>query len=410
VFTIDLKHHNPAEGAVTVAVQAVVWDDLEHDFLLSGWQSISFTYQARPDDPPQINSLALTNDTGDPTDNTTIEPNVVGVAVRSDNSGDALLIQYDLTGDDTPEGTISTTDETGQFTINLKAHQIAEGSVIVRARAGDWDAASGEYLYGNWQQLAFTYQMPANILPQITGLYLVNDTAPQGDGITTDAQVAGAVVHDDGTIDNLPVQFDYNGDGLVDGFINSSDDQTGAFTINLNPEPLGNGAITIKARAGELNDSGHYEYGDWQSFTFVYDGAVDVSPPNVTNLHLIEDTNIAEDLITTKPNIAGKVTVDSGSVVAMPVEYDLQPDGEVDGVVYADVSGSGEFFINLEDHVHVQGPVDLKVRAGVLDRNAGTYVYGDWVTFSFQFQFDPNEVMDEPRPTDYSNDARYDFQ
>lgn len=272
---------------------------------------------------------------------------------------------------------------------------LVAGAVVVRTRAGQWSEETDQFIYGDWESLSFEYQQDSTAAPDVINLHLVNDTDVADDGVTSDARIGGSVTNGGLSANNLPVQFDINGDGVAEGFTNTA--TAGEFTFDLNTQPLADGPVEIWARAGSLDAaSGEYVYGEWASFSFTYQAVAQTELPAVTGLQLQDDTDVPDDNITSKPVVVGNVTAEFGSLVALPVEFDVDGDGSAEGVVYTDASGTGAFALNLQDWVITEGPVSVNVRAAVLDPGSGALAYGDWSSFGFEYALDPVAPLGPP--------------
>src|SRR5690606_33358539 len=82
-------------GEVTIRVRVVEWDAQES--LYSEWSTITYTFE-NSNDPPEIASLPLQNDTGDPYDTLTRAPTLAGT-VTNDNGFDSVEVHFDFDGD-----------------------------------------------------------------------------------------------------------------------------------------------------------------------------------------------------------------------------------------------------------------------------------------------------------------------
>ena len=101
----------------------------------------------------------------------------------------------------------------------------------------------------------------------MASLSLQNDTGTAGDNITEDPTLAGTITND-GSMDYVDVEFDFDGDGNPDDYTSANAD--GSFTY----DPSANitfGQVTINVRASEYDtNTMQYIYGDWVSITFEY--------------------------------------------------------------------------------------------------------------------------------------------
>ncbi len=113
----------------------------------------------------------------------------------------------------------------------------------------------------------------------------------------------------------------------------------------------------------------------------------DWEPPDVQNVHLVNDTDIAADLITSDPRIAGSLASDAGMTDFSHVElrYDLDGDDQADGLVT--VNAAGEFVLDLRQTGLEPGTIPLRFQAGRQIEYLGESVYTDWNTpFTFVYQ------------------------
>lgn len=110
--------------------------------------------------PPFLADLHLVRPSGD---NTTDIPLVAGRVVNPDGPVQFLPVQFNLTGDGLPAGSVYTNDDgTGNFVLDLRSFVFAPGQVNLRVRAGARGDDSYSYVYGNWQPFTFTYQVSAS--------------------------------------------------------------------------------------------------------------------------------------------------------------------------------------------------------------------------------------------------------
>ena len=117
-----------------------------------------------------------------------------------------------------------------------------------------------------------------NQLPVIAQLDLLNDTDTPGDLVTSDPRLTGVATHADGSANNLPVEYDLNGDSIPDGTVYTDVYGVGAFVIDVASLTLEEGVRTIQVRAGERDDVGlGYVYGNWETLTYKYEPEVGVA-------------------------------------------------------------------------------------------------------------------------------------
>jgi Protein of unknown function (DUF1557). len=398
-FTVDLSRAGLALGPATVQLRPKLWSADYGDYLPEAWQSFSFIYGTAPAAaPPQIVSVQLFNNTGILGDNITADPSLTGSAVDPEGQTGEILLDYDLNGDHVADGTGVAVGEDGHFIIPLSAAQFSTSDVTVGVRAKRQIEETGAWVASAWQSISFTLQATPNILPTFSSLVLADDTGTPGDGITTDATFSGQVQNPDGSASVVPVQYDLNADGQSDGFINTLAD--GSFSLDLNSKLTANVSTTIRFRPGELLSDGIYHYGNWQPVTFQYAGISPASIPSVTNIHLVSDTGTEDDdNITSDLRLTGTVILSGGgSPDGLPVQVDLDGDGNAEQVVYTDFGGNGHFQVDLRGNVVAPGAVNVRFRAGSPTNSTSGFNYGDWATFQFEYQSDPIAPVTAPDP------------
>ncbi len=386
LFTVDLTNSNLTAGLQTVKVRGGRNVNGQMTPQFGAWSSLTFTYTPASQAHPEVGNLHLVVDTGVAGDLVTSDLRVAGIVTHADGPVAYLPLQYDLNGDGYAEGT-AWTDSMGTFTIDLSNLNLSVGTIALRVRAGEPGVVPMSTDYGSWSAFSFTYALPAPVLPVVSGLSLVNDTGVAGDLITGDPRLTGSVTLSDGSANYLPIQYDVNGDGIVDGSAQS--DWTGHFTIDPTSLNLSAGSLTIAVRAGR-NVSGQMtpQYGTWSTLTFTFAPVV-VAHPVVGNLHLVVDTGVANDLITSDLRVAGTVTHDDGTNAYLPLQYDLNGDGFAEG--YGSTSSTGGLTIDLTNSNIAPGTVSLRVRAGESDGMMGT-IFGNWSTFTFTYTLPPPAV------------------
>jgi hypothetical protein len=320
--------------------------------------------------------LALANDTGpDDTDNVTTDPTLTG---RILNEGwlEGVTIEFDDDGDQTADQS-TTTDVLGNF--SLTPDGLAHGPVTVYLRAREFDDVGGQFLYGDWVSFNFTHEQPVNTPAEVAELQLVNDLDETGtDPRATDPALLGLVTND-GPVEGLLVQFDHDGDGVIEG--SAITDDEGRFTY----QPLGLeiGPVTIRARAKEYDDQSTALYGGWYQFQFTLE-APPATMVEVSQLELHDDTGASsDDGCTDNPTVTGEVT-GPGSIEGVSIEFDHDGDEEVDGTTTTDSSGC---FTYTPDGLE-EGRVTIRARTVVDDGEEPWY--GDWMSVSFVFSSDPD--------------------
>lgn len=157
-------------GQNTVSVRAVEYDDMAM-MHYGDWESITFTYEAPPNDPPEITSLGLANDTGTAGDMITTDGTLVGT-ISDDTTVSSVMIEFDFDGDGVYEDS-TYTDANGNFTFDVGPHA-AFGEVTVAVRAVEYDNNLMDFVYSEWETITFTYE-DDNQPPAISEFSAVDD-------------------------------------------------------------------------------------------------------------------------------------------------------------------------------------------------------------------------------------------
>ncbi|MBI2479167.1 MAG: hypothetical protein HYV60_11200, partial [Planctomycetia bacterium] len=372
-------------GSVTINYRVVEYEADDTLRSTGDWVAFSFTMESStPANGLAVTNVQLLNDTGTHDDGITMDPVVIGtVAVSSGASVAELPVQVDLGADGYADGAVLTNNQ-GNFQIDLSPALTEAGPVTINVRAGAFDTSTSAYVFSDWIEFSFTWEEPPLIVPAISNLRLVEDTGDPTDNITTLPSITGDVSVSAGSVEHLLVQYDLDGDEAVEGAVFTN--EMGAFVADFSqswqtPEP---GAVTISVRAGVYDDvSFIFSYSDWQQISFTYEEPVNVAP-NVQSLQLANDTDIANDGITSDPRVVGELLNQDGTLDLATVQYDLDDDGIPDGDVHI-IASDGTFEIDLSDDDLVAGAIALKVRGRELSTTEGDYINGAWQTFSFMY-------------------------
>lgn len=312
-------------------------------------------------------------------------------------AGQELSFTVEATDADAPANTImfsldegapagATISADGVFTWTPAIEQ-GSASYTITIRATD----DGSPALSATQTITINVLPASTVAPSIEELQLLNDTGVAGDRVTTDASLTGFVTRYAGQTASQSVQYDLNGDGLVDGSITTSN---GQFVIDLSGVDLPAGPTTIQVRAGDWNDDVQSAiYGAWRSINISYvasDAAL--TPPTIEDLTISDDTGAVGDNVTSVPVVVGRVSAGDLPLVHLPVQYDLNGDGSADGTAYSDFNGAGNFRIDLRNRALSDGPVTIHVRAGALDPTTQQFVFGEWVSLSFTYDSSRSDI------------------
>ncbi len=286
----------------------------------------------------------------------TSDPRVRGDLPASSNPGETVVVEIDWSNDGLVDATVSPSSMgLGSFEWDPRSAGFGFGPIALRLRALRTQTGFGVTNTGAWQGLSIQYEAAPNQTPVVTELALAQDTGMVGDLSTLDPRVTGRVAHADGTVADLPVEVDIDGDGVADGTLTT--DSAGRFTVDLAPALAGPGPVSVAFRAGETTGPSTGAYGNWSTFSFVL---ADPSGPlaTVTELGLVEDTGVAGDGITTNGAVSGRVLLAGTPMSGLTVQYDLDGDGASDGT--ASSGADGRFTIALASPTIQAGPVTVR--------------------------------------------------
>ncbi|MBI3862421.1 MAG: hypothetical protein HY290_11050, partial [Planctomycetia bacterium] len=372
-------------GNVTVKVRAGKDQAGSNDKLYGDWQTLSFVYSQSPPGSPQatfyVDQLRLLFNTGTSGNPVTAEPEITGYVVGAANPAN-LPIEYDLNNDGVADGSTTTT-AAGTFLVDLTSANLAAGAVTAKFRARQTDS-SGVTTATNWSSFSFTYApMPASV---VGDLHLVNDTGDDSDNITSEPTIAGSLTSNGNALAGKAVQYAWSAGNEPVGTVYTAND--GTFRVDLADEPeLTAGPVTVFFRGVHLPDGAFSSvFGDWQSFEFTYAPVV-FTAPVAHNLHLVNNTATANDPDTHDPRVTGSLTNAGEPLDKLPVQYDLNDDGTPEGIVSTDAQGN--FLIDPRYDDIEDGPITIRVRSYVFDTTHLAYVYGDWVSLTFNFSWAP---------------------
>ena len=315
----------------------------------------------------------------------TSESNLAGT-VTDDGELGGLRVEFDHNGDGLAEGfTLAGADGTFSYIPT----GLSPGLLTIRARAGQWSQSQADFEYGNWTTLTFTVAFDPTNPPSMGSISLRFDTGTSdSNGITADPRLLGSVTND-GDVANLKVEFDHNGDAVVDGSLFTGID--GSFRYD--PEGLQNGPVTIRARVREWEPAqSAFQFSDWVSIGFTLDPTANL-PAVLSGISLYHDTGWSStDGITRDPRLTG-VASNDGDVLNLRIEFDHNGDGVGDGSTLANAQGSFVYTpIGLSE-----GPMTIRARAVELSlplagEGVGEGVFSDWIAFNFTLDFTQNSA------------------
>ena len=214
----------------------------------------------------------------------------------------------------------------------------------------------------------------------------VTERARDVDGITTDATLAGTVVGDDAEF-GLLIEFDHNGDDLIDGSVYSTHDETEGDTFEYFPIGLEAGQHTVRARVKEFDEHGAAILGAWTSMTFtLQENSSDSENPVIESVALSNDTgNSSTDGSTSDGTIVGTVGGATQEILdGTTIEVDVNGDYFADATITQD--GTGQFTFTPADLN--EGRNTLRFRA--ITEGAYSTESSGWKELSFVYSADPD--------------------
>ncbi|MCG8652795.1 MAG: DVUA0089 family protein, partial [Pirellulales bacterium] len=211
-------------GAVTVAARAIEFDLAGAANVAGAWTSLSFTYEDQPDQAPRLSLLVF--------DVEAVllgrDPKLRGVA--SDQHRVAgITVEVDATGDGVADYT-TVTDQQGVFEVELVNLDHSTASIDVRGSSVH--PLTHQVLTGDWHEILINGPIadPASLTPAlVTAIGLSEDTDVPDDLVSADPELTGSVERASyGRV--MFVDFDVDGDTVVDGSVIVGADQNWTFT------------------------------------------------------------------------------------------------------------------------------------------------------------------------------------
>ncbi|GIW94416.1 MAG: hypothetical protein KatS3mg110_2457 [Pirellulaceae bacterium] len=337
----------------------------------TGWQSFSWNYAADPLVVPQIEQIGLAVDSGQPADGRTSVPWLEGRVGRTQNR--STVLEVDVGADGTIDQVVVASAD-GYF---LVQPTVQPGPVHVRVRAVSWQDDSGQFLAGDWRELSFIYETdPA------APAFLVNPTIAPAEHQAFPVNMVTGWVAGRQSAAAMAVELDTNGDGVVDRTQAVGSD--GSFRVEV--AALADEHLTVRIRTKQITPDGEEVFGQWKELRFQPQSRPDLvqvgqwqPPARIRDLRLVSDTGASDsDLATSDPRVTGRL--DAPQPGGKLVEYDLDGDGQPDGVVMTD--GQGRF--TIDPAPAGEGLVRVGVRP--LDGSGS----GTWDSISFVYAAEPD--------------------
>ncbi|MEX2170470.1 MAG: choice-of-anchor Q domain-containing protein, partial [Pirellulales bacterium] len=349
-------------GDIKVRARAVRFneyteDDVEQVEAIAGeWQDIEFELLTSV---PRFATLALVNETGGPESGVTTDPTIRGtVASYATDSLVGITIEVDENLDGVADGT---TVVRGDDSFEYTPRNLQPGPVTLRVRAID-PFTQNEPLVGEWTTLEFTLLAVAAPSPtnpespfDLETFVIVNNQPRSSNPV-----LVGSMIRHE-TVTQLLVEFDQNGDGLVDGFTTA--DLLGQYSYT--PQGLSYGTNTVRARGVAIAGT-EIRVGEWSNpVDFFYEST---DPPVVSGLTVTDEATGA---------ISGRVTVGGfGRSAVVEIAVGISDDPPVTNG-FAQTNASGYFTYQPRELAAGTSTVVVTVKASFVDSATGSELTGE---------------------------------
>lgn len=261
------------------------------------------------------------------------------------------------------------------------------------------------YRFGGWSQLTLTYDLNlASIGDRVDPATGGNGWDIEDDNSSTPTitgEFEAIPVSTGATVNQPPlVEFDLDGDGVVDASVTAEDTDTVnlySFRHTFRDLPPGNAEVMVRVTRYETVNlevpdgttgltSARQEtiVGDWQTINFdLINPAPTIDPASFALVNEIGNDPIPT---ATDPTFTGQVgSLGTDNLIGMTIEIDHDGDGTVDGTTVTTADGSFQYSpVNLSRDVEY-GVVTLRVRA-IDSYTQQEPIVGEWVDFTFNFQ------------------------
>ncbi|MCY2990951.1 MAG: hypothetical protein NTY19_24210 [Planctomycetota bacterium] len=361
-------------GTHTIAARGVEWDYRNQQQLYGPWTTLTFTLEAETNAVPVVQTVGLLSDSGSSaTDGATANPTLVG-QLADDRQVAGMTVEVDWNGDGNVDQ-VTTADDQGRFRIEPTG--LAFGSISVKVRGVEWDEQQGAYARGAWSTLNFTYEDQPNAPARLNSLELVAPASYASDATTS---LTGRITNE-GALDQVAVEFDYDGDGTVDQTVLT--DRDGVFSVQ--PNSLPTGTTTVHVRTRETDQAEHQTlYSSWSAIT-VNNTPSASEPLQVSQLSLVQDDGSSStDKITSNSQLQGQLN-HRGRGEFVVVQFDHNGDGRPDGQITVD----SDLQFTYAPQGLPSGDITIRARTKDYDQNA-TAVYSGWYTFQFRLEVSAN--------------------
>ena len=247
-------------GDIAIRVQTRELDEVNHQYLCSGWQNLNFHYDAPVFTASEVTSLNLVNETGgDPENPVASDPTLTGTISLGSADG-YVVVEFSHDSGDVVDGqTVCNADGT----FNYVPDGLEPGAITIKARTKNYDN-DGLIVRSDWFTFSFVLEESSVTGAYVSQLTLAYDTgASSTDGATANSTLRGRVLGAEPAA-TVTVQFDVDGDGIVDA---SKTPSTSGYFI-YSPQGLAQGWNTVYARV-LTDNAGITSTSSWTSLGFV---------------------------------------------------------------------------------------------------------------------------------------------
>ncbi|MBL8869103.1 MAG: choice-of-anchor D domain-containing protein [Planctomycetaceae bacterium] len=381
------RPQNLPTGPVTLTLITAYWDSNLQSTVYSQPTTFQYTYLAAP--LPSIEWLEIAIDDGENKFDRQTTSSLIAGQLSTSAVHAGVQIQFDNDGNGTVDG-VAITDSFGA--IMYRPFGLAPGAVEVSARVNHWNADQAQWVTGPWKDVSFVLVASNASSMNVTSLGLRRDT---GISATDNTSSEGTIVGQIGfagsgtsvsltSLSNQRVEFDENGDDVIDGIAFTEADGKFQYT----PKSLTPGAKNVRARTRVWNTATHQgELGAWQTYSYTI-AADPVIPAAIQTMGLLSDSGAsASDYITRNSAITGTVALASGQATAL-IEVDLDNNGTADFTTNTDSAGNFLVYPNFTTF----GAKTVAIRTFTFDSNSTNRVYSSWQSFSYTY----SDLASEP--------------
>ncbi|WP_339744832.1 tandem-95 repeat protein [uncultured Rubinisphaera sp.] len=405
LIPFNYKPEGITAGPQTIHVRSVVIDPVTGENLTPGW--IAFSFELLEYVAPNVIEFSLGAGWSDPdstggenetpVDSESVPANRLMGRLNGPATEIAFVqVEFDHDGDDQIDGT-AWTDSLGRFVYDPAS---LDGSqVTIRARSLVEDPLTGDPVNGSWNEVTFqssatpiagisTVQLAYDLgeneanwstyLPEITGQL---DGSYQGEllfGLIPEGSQSESSSYNEDAADiaGVVVEFDHDGDDLIDG--RATSDENGKFRYTA--AGLSAGLVSLRMRTSIWDDqAGQFVTGMWSTVFFQLEARTLLTPV-ISDFGLADDNGTdTTDLETSNPLLRGEF--DAGEQAAgISLEFSHVATGEtVDGTAQVSASGTFQYLpVGI-----ALGAQTTRVRTVQWNPETRQAVRGDWVSLEW---------------------------